>query len=224
VSEMRTRRPTARARFGVLVAAFSTAFAWAAIAQAGYAIQPASGTTSAPQPTFLVYLDSQDSFGEVYVAATPQLDSSGFPAEELGSCLPTTPFGETNKYTCAPSFYSSSSTSSLPPGTYYWWLTFYRTDPGNFVPTLHISGPLSFTVPQPVQPADTYLVSPAMARQCLRHPRSRSRHPMPQRSSSTSQTATSASLMIRLPEQHFKVAQGRPRERTPTTARLIPAS
>ena len=151
---------TRRAR-ALLIVLASVAVAWsAAPAYAGLVIQPAAGSTTGSQPTFLVNLDAQDSLATVYVASTAAMSSSGLPAQKLGSCTPTTPFGEVDKYTCQPSSYSPSLTSSLPPGTYYWWMTFYRTDPGNSVSTIHISGPLSFTVPAAVAPTNTYLVSP----------------------------------------------------------------
>ncbi len=146
----------------LLVCAVSTAaLSWAGVAQAGYGIQPAAGSTTGSQPTFLVYLDSQDSNPEVYVSTSPSMDSVGTPADEAGLCSPTTPFGEANKYTCQPSDYFTTSTSSLSPGTYYWWMSFWRTDPDHPYGAEEISGPFQFTVAAPVAPADTYLESPA---------------------------------------------------------------
>ena len=131
------------------------------IAWAGYGVQPSAGAITGPSPSFLVYLDSLDSSATVYVSTTADTGTYGFPPGEIGSCAPTTPFGEANKYTCAPSFYLSTSTSQLAPGTYYWSLIFYRTDPGQSFPTLHVSGPFQFTVAQPTQPTGIYLTSPA---------------------------------------------------------------
>jgi len=93
-------------------------------------------------PTFLVYLDSTDTSPTVYVAKSAAMSSSGFPADEVGSCYPTTPWTEPGKLTCKPTNYLSNLSNRLDPGTYYWWLTFYKTDPGNLFPTLQISGPV----------------------------------------------------------------------------------
>jgi hypothetical protein len=147
-------------RGSLVLAIAGAALYWSGAALAGYAIQPATGSTTGNQPSFLVYLDSQDSLATVYVAASPDMTSYGSPTQELGRCTPATPYSEANKYTCQPSYYSPSYTSSLAPGTYYWWLTFYRIEPGNLFSTMHVSGPLTFTVAAPTPPADTYLVSP----------------------------------------------------------------
>ena len=72
--------------------------------------------------------------------------------------------------TCQPSIYLSTYERRLAAGTYYWWLTFYKTDPGNLFSTLHISGPLVFTVPQPTAPAGVSLVAPADGRRSQRPP------------------------------------------------------
>ena len=40
-------------------------------------------------------------------------------------------------------------------------MTFSRTDPGQVSPSVHISGPFRFTVPEPAAPTDASLVSPA---------------------------------------------------------------
>src|SRR5207253_741828 len=74
---------------------------------------------------------------------------------------PRAPTTESNKYTCQPAYYSSTGTNSLAPGTYYWWMTFFRAELGASFPTLHISGPSSFVVPQPTAPAGVSLTSPA---------------------------------------------------------------
>jgi hypothetical protein len=90
------------------------------------------------------------------------MDQYFIPSNELGSCSPLTQTATPGHYTCQPSYYSNAGFGpSLPPGTYSWWLTYYHTDPASFFSTLHISGPLTFTVPQPVPPANTYLLSPA---------------------------------------------------------------
>ena len=150
-----------RRRLLLSCAVFTAALSWAGIAQAGYGIQPAPGSTTTLQPTFLVELDAQDSLPTVYVATSPSMDSLGAPANEAGSCTPSTPSGEANQYTCQPSSYSTTGSSSLAPGTYYWWLTFWRTDADHPAGAQVISGPFQFTVAQPVAPADTYLVGPA---------------------------------------------------------------
>jgi hypothetical protein len=140
----------------------TVAFSLPAQAWAGYGVQPSAGATAGVQPTFLVYLDSSDSLAEVYVSASTAMSSSGFPASEIGSCSPTTPFGEPNKFTCQPSGYSNNSYSaSLPPGTYYWWLSYWTTDPDHPFGASMISGPFAFTVAAPQAPTDVYQVSPA---------------------------------------------------------------
>src|SRR5581483_2100179 len=110
---------------------------------------------------FLVYLDGADSTAEVHVSTTATLDGSGSSADEIGSCSPTTAATEPDTYTCQPSLYSGCGSAALTPGTYFWWLTFFRTDPGNTVPTLHVSGPFQFTAVAPTAPAGVSLVSPA---------------------------------------------------------------
>lgn len=130
-------------------------------ALAGYGIQPAAGAQTGASPSYLVYLDGADSAAEIYVAATPQMDAFGFPAQRLGSCFPTRPFAEQNKYSCQPSSYSPTYDDTLSPGTYYWWLAFYRTDPGNNYPTRHLSGPFPFTVSPPTAPVNARPVRPA---------------------------------------------------------------
>src|SRR5581483_4370167 len=84
--------------------------------------------------------------------------SLGFPLDEVGFCAPQTPFGEPNKYTCQPTFWSPSST--LAPGTYYWWLSYMATDPGSLFPTTHVSGPFQFTVTPPTPPGGVSLLAP----------------------------------------------------------------
>lgn len=139
------------------------ALAWTGVASAGYAVGPPSGSTTSSRPTFEAYLDPPEvQFATVYVASDTQMDQYYIPAHELGSCTPTTATGTANHYTCQPTSYSNAGYGpALPPGTYTWWLSYYHTDPGSFAPTRHISGPLTFTVPQPVPPAGTSLISPA---------------------------------------------------------------
>lgn len=132
-------------------------------ARAGYIVQPANGLTVGPRPTFLVYLDpSEQSLALVHVGTSASVDSSGFSADEIGSCLPTTPFGsEPHKFTCQPPGYSPSYGSSLAPGTYYWWMTYFATDPGSYFDSLHVSGPFQFTVANSIPPGNTGLLTPA---------------------------------------------------------------
>ena len=66
-----------RRRLLLTCAVFTAALFWAGLAQAGYGIQPAPGATTNSQPTFLAYLDSQDSLPVVYVATTPSMGSYG---------------------------------------------------------------------------------------------------------------------------------------------------
>jgi len=147
----------------LVVCAASVAFfaVFAGQAFAGYAVQPANGTQTSLSPTFLVYLDGADSTAEVHVSTTATVDGSGSSADEIGSCSPTTAATEPDTYTCQPSLYSGSGSAALTPGTYFWWLTFFRTDPGNTVPTLHVSGPFQFTAVAPTAPAGVSLLSPA---------------------------------------------------------------
>jgi len=150
-------------RLLVFATAVAVALAWAGVASAGYAVGPASGSTTSSRPTFEAYLAPDEvSNATVYVAADTQMDRYFIPVNELGSCTPSTPTTTANQYTCQPDAYSNANYGpALPPGTYAWWLSYWHTDPGNFGPTLHISGPLTFTVPQPVPPSATYLISPA---------------------------------------------------------------
>lgn len=144
---------------------FAVCFAlcWAGVARAGYAVSPGSGSTTTANPTFEVVLDPSEVLtATVYVASDTQMGQYFIPASLLGSCSPITQTATAGHYSCAPTAYSNAGFGpSLPPGTYWWWLTYYHTDPGTFVSTLQISGPLTFTVPQPVAPANTYLISPA---------------------------------------------------------------
>jgi hypothetical protein len=150
-----------RKRAVVAATVFAAALGFSSSAHAGYAIVPADGAQTGPTPSFLVYRDPTETLPLVYVATSPAMSASGLPVSEVGSCSPSTPYTDPNKYSCAPAFYSSTSTGSLAPGSYYWWFTFYRTDPGNSFATLHISGPFNFTVVAPTAPASARLVSPA---------------------------------------------------------------
>lgn len=123
--------------------------AFAGSAQAGYAIQPADGTTVAEaSPVFLVYLDGGDSMAAVHVAASPAMSSSGEPVDGLGSCRPTTPFGEPNKFTCQVDSYAAGPAGGLKPGVYYWWMSSWRVDPDNPAGRAQVSGPFRFVVGQ----------------------------------------------------------------------------
>jgi hypothetical protein len=139
----------------------AAALAWAGIAQAGYALQPASGTTITSKPTFVVHIDPADSFPMVFVATSTAMNANFVPTDEAGSCTPSTPTGEAHTFSCQPTFYSPSLEQTLRPGVYVWWLTFWRTDPGAVSATPHISGPLQVTVPQPPAPSGVSLLSPA---------------------------------------------------------------
>lgn len=146
----------------VAVAAAFALLGHVSVARAGVALSPNGQTTS--QPTFVVYLEPSEQLdAEVFVTTDGLYDSSYYPLHEVGSCFPFTPTGAQNEYSCQPLSYStadSSFSSALPPGTYLWWLRFYHSDPGSFLPTLHISGPIQITVPQPVAPAGAGPVSP----------------------------------------------------------------
>src|SRR4051794_11838687 len=63
-------------RLVIAIAAVSSWLAFAGSAQAGYGIQPAAGATvSSADPSFLVYLDANDSLAVVYVASSPAMTS-----------------------------------------------------------------------------------------------------------------------------------------------------
>src|SRR5207248_1813591 len=121
-------------RITVLLAAAAAALCWAGIAQAGFAISPASGSAVAPNPTFVVDVDTGDSIATVYVADNGDMSSAGFPSSYEGSCTPSTSTGQPNQFQCTPSVYRNSGgdIGKLKPGVYYWWLSFYKIDAGIF--------------------------------------------------------------------------------------------
>jgi len=88
----------------------------ASIANAGYPVQPTDGRAfESLTPTFLVYYEPTEVSQYVYISTSPTPGYGGsllFSAGYLGSCRPTTPFGEPNKYTCAAKFERE--------GSYYW--------------------------------------------------------------------------------------------------------
>jgi hypothetical protein len=137
-----------------LIAAVGVSLSYAAIARAGYPVQPV-GTSVAGQPTFLVYVDDGETLPEVVVASNP--DMSGY----QGSCYPTTAWIEPHKYTC-------KLFTSLALGTYYWTFSWWKNDNcqlllGSTYCYLqkHITASFAFTVVPPTPPADAGLVSPA---------------------------------------------------------------
>jgi hypothetical protein len=138
------------------------ALALPALARAGSGVQPAAGSTTGAQPTFVVSLDSTDSLASVYVATSTAMTSTGAPVDEVGLCQPTTPSSLAGEFTCQPSGYSNNGgASSLPPGTYYWWLSYWTTDADHPAGANVVSGPFVFTVAAPTEPVDVYAVSPA---------------------------------------------------------------
>jgi len=139
----------------LVAVASAAASAWVGIARAGTALQPAPGSTTGVEPSFVVALDPQDTLAQVTVASSPAVSAAGTPAEPLGSCTPTTPGAEEGTFGCEPSAYSSTGSPTLAPGTYYWWLTF--TPSGGTAQTI---GPFSFGVAQATPPAGAYLVAP----------------------------------------------------------------
>ncbi len=140
----------------------ASAFLLPAQAWAGYGVQPAPGTATGVKPTFLVYLDPTDSAAQVYVSTSTALQSDGTPADEVGSCTPTTPFGEPGKYTCRPGSYGNNNDAdALPAGNYYWFLSYQATDADHPFGTTVVSGPFGFTVTAPTQPTGVFQVSPA---------------------------------------------------------------
>lgn len=152
-----------RRRLVILLAVGVGAAFWAGVAHAGYVVGPPSGSTTSTTPTFSAYLEpSEQGTALIWVASDTQMSDSFTPVHSLGECLPSTPTGAQFTFSCQPSYYTNSPNfgGGLPPGTYYWWLTFYHADPGSFFSTLHISGPLVFTVPAPVPPSNAGLVSP----------------------------------------------------------------
>lgn len=130
------------------------------VARAGYGVSPSSESTGT-SPTFTVFLGSNDSGATVYVSTSTAMGLYDIPTQDLGSCDPAG-FAFTitaGTYTCQPTLYTNSPnfSSTLPPGTYYWWLTFFETGKSQ----IQISGPLQFTVSQPVAPTGISLTSPA---------------------------------------------------------------
>jgi hypothetical protein len=149
----RARHNASALRFLLAAALAILFFAVAQPARAGYAIQPADGSTVATgDPTYLVYLDNNDSLATVYVATTNAMSSTGVPVNRLGSCTPSTPFGEQYKLTCRVGVYSGSSTRKLAPGTYYWWMTYTHKDIDHPLGTRQMSGPFQFSVIAPPEP------------------------------------------------------------------------
>lgn len=85
-------------------------------AGAGYPVQPYNGRELVgEQPNFLVYTDPDESLQRVEVSRNA--DGTGYE----GSCTPSTPFGEANKFTCRLFW-------ELDPGTYYWIFSFWKRD------------------------------------------------------------------------------------------------
>ena len=154
-----------RRRLITLAAVAAATLTGPAVAHAGYAVQPSDGAVVAPDPAFVVVLDRFDSIATVHVSSSPTFSSSGYPTVSGGSCIPSTPFGEPDKYTCKPSFYAPAYESKLAPGTYYWWLSFWRNNPaeGPGSAGMRVSGPFRIVVPAPTAPAQgtAGLVSPA---------------------------------------------------------------
>src|SRR3954452_2152757 len=158
---MRTRLYTALA-IAVLLGASSAIISRPAYA--GYAVQPADGsTTTTRNPTFLVYVDTGDTVPEVEVSTAPDHTDYGFSRGYVGSCFPTTPFGEPYKFTCQLPSYETP----LAPGTYYWAYE-YEANSCEVIYGFqecflhsHFSGPFKFTVAQPVAPRGAGLVSPS---------------------------------------------------------------
>lgn len=100
-----------------LVVATALLSAWLApAAHAGYPVQPSDGRTiSALTPSFLVYYEPTEISPAVYVSNSSTTGYGGslwFGPGYLGSCRPQTPFGESNKFTCALRFEEE--------GTYFW--------------------------------------------------------------------------------------------------------
>ena len=147
-------------RILLLLAVAALGLVWASVAQAGYATQPASGSTVAADPTFEVYLDSTDTFPQVYVSSSTEMGTYFTPVHSEGSCTPRAT-ATANTYSCKPSFYNSTLSSRLKPGVYVWWLTLYKRDASGFGSTLTISGPLQITVPTPTAPTGVSLLTPA---------------------------------------------------------------
>jgi len=137
-------------------------------AYAGYAVQPADGSTiTTRNPSFLVYVDPNDSIPQVEVSTSSDHSDYGFTGGYVGSCVPTTPFGEPHKFSCQLPSYEAP----LAPGTYYWAYTYETTvnvcstflDVQTCFPEIQtqFSGPFRFTIAQPVAPAGAGLISPA---------------------------------------------------------------
>jgi hypothetical protein len=131
---------------------------------AGFAVQPADGSTlTSGNPTFLVYIDDGETLPQVEVSTSADHSDYGFTGGYVGACTPSTPFGEAHKFTCQlPSF-----ETPLAPGTYYWAYTYDKnvctTIYGytSCYPQAQFSGPFKFTIAPPVAPAGAGLVSPS---------------------------------------------------------------
>jgi hypothetical protein len=147
-----------------VAAPFALALLHAAPSYAGYAVQPSDGLTVTDRnPSFLVYIDDGDTSPEVEVSTSPDHSSYSFLGGYVGSCAPTTPFGEAHKFSCQlPSF-----ETPLAPGTYYWAYEYFKdvcTTTYGFTscfPQAQFSGPFRFTVAEPVAPPGAGLVSPS---------------------------------------------------------------
>jgi hypothetical protein len=159
------RRPRDRwlATIAAIVAPLGIALFNAAPSYAGFAIQPSDGLTiTSRNPSFLVYVDDGDTTTQVEVSTSPDHNAYGFTGGYVGSCSPTTPFGEPHKFSCQlPSF-----ETPLAPGTYYWAYTYWRQSCTSVLgyqscyPQAQFSGPFRFTVAQPVAPVGAGPLSP----------------------------------------------------------------
>jgi len=140
----------------------ASAFLLPAQAWAGSGVQPAPGTSTGPQPSFVVSLDPADSAAQVYVSTSTALTGDGIPVDQVGSCTPSTPSVDAGTYTCQPTSYGNNGgANTLAAGAYYWFLVYRTTDPDHPSGTTVTSAPFPFTVVEPVQPAGVFPVSPA---------------------------------------------------------------
>src|SRR3954463_14164740 len=69
-------RKGAATRLVVLAGLVLLALCFAQGAHAGYALQPASGSTVIGDPTFLVHLDPEDSLASIYVSTSAAMSST----------------------------------------------------------------------------------------------------------------------------------------------------
>jgi hypothetical protein len=140
-------------------------------ALAGAPATPISGEKAGATPEFVVSLDAGDSEATVYVSRSSQVESTGKPADVVGSCTPSTPTVQPGTFACRPTVYLHTGTGRLSAGSYFWWLGFTDTDPGVAFPFARLAGPLQLVVPERIPPAGNGLVGTAATVKASGNPR-----------------------------------------------------